>query len=118
MRLARGISVALALTAMVAGCSKQPAEREPDTNIVDEAPPPPPPPVETPRAAEPAPPKLPDPAANIAEILPPDEAPSADEQMLEDADATGLTSRSTRASADTAQSDPVGDLIANDGAGN
>ena len=122
MRFARMAMVAMLGTALLAGCSKQKEtpEQTPEANYVEEpavqpeeAPPP---------VAEPAPPKTPDPAANIADILPPDEPVAPDAQMLEDADATGLTARmaapdSTREGKGKASSDPVGDLISNDGAG-
>ncbi len=116
MRWTRGMTAGLLAAALLAGCSKQqPAAPEPEANIVEEAPRPAPPP---PREAEPAPPKMPDPAGNIADMLPPDEPPSPDEQMLEDADATGLTARTAPPDVVTdPPADPVGDLISNDGVG-
>lgn len=85
----------LAITAL-AGCSRsEPDEAPPTENAVtDETPPP----VEETRAPEPAPAPAepaPAPSANAA-TPPPAPAVAPDEQMLDDADATGMTARSSR----------------------
>lgn len=120
MRFGRGVVVAVLAAGLLAGCSKQNAQDdEQPANMMEERAEPAeeaPPPVE-----EPAPAKTPDPAPTVTEALPPDEPASPSEQMLEDADATGLTARSApREGREDKEpsSDPVGDLIGNDGAVN
>lgn len=87
----------LAAGLAVAGCSRSPEpEAAPTENMdvteiaPDEAAPAPTP--------EPAAPPAPEPAANMAaaDPLPPAQEPSADEQMADDAFATGMTARASR----------------------
>lgn len=94
VRGARPLAGALALLAAVAvtGCSgRQPPEDE-QANSVEAEPAPepvrqtlPPPPVPTPVVEEPAPKETVE--------LPPEESIAPDEQILDDADATGMTAR-------------------------
>lgn len=50
----------------------------------------------------------PEPATNVAEALPSETPPTVDEQMLEDAAATGMTARTTPDVVTAPPSDPVG----------
>lgn len=80
------------LLAALAGCSKSSdtpePEAAPEPRVETPLPPPAPVAAEAPARAEP------EPAQNSVDALPPEEAPSPDAQMLEDADAAGLTARS------------------------
>lgn len=87
--MARAALMGLALAA--AGCKREPPPPE-DNVTADEpaAPAPAPAPVETPAAPAPE-------AATNLVLTPPDSnEPSADQQTREDAEATGMTSRSAR----------------------
>ncbi len=84
------------LAVMLAACSREPApEAEPTDNAAvteiapDEAAPPPAPATPPPAAEAPA-------NSAQADPLPPPEEPSADEQMTDDAFATGMTARTAR----------------------
>ncbi len=85
------ILLTLATAALaLAGCSRSEPEPEPtNTTIVQELP-------EEANMAEPLPEPTPTPEQNLAEALPPEETPAPDAQMLDDASATGMTSRSAR----------------------
>lgn len=113
--LSRGVAALALVAALVTGCSKAGPEREPDiidnaAEAVPERAPPPPPVVEK------APPPVVEPIANTADALPPEEDPSRDAQMLEDAAATGLTERVSRSvDPERAAPDPIGDLVENGG---
>ena len=80
---------AAALAFAVAGCSRSEPEAEPTNAVVIE---------ELPEAnmAEPLPEATPTPEQNMAAALPAEEAPAPDAQMLDDASATGMTSRVNR----------------------
>lgn len=102
-RSIRGLAVALAL--VVAGCSSQEPEPAPQTDMEE--------PADTPELtpAAPAPDPAPAPAAEAPAnvIAPPPEEPIApDAQMLDDADATGMTARLSRdEAADTGDAAPA-----------
>lgn len=75
----------------LAGCSRSEPEPEPtNATVVQDLP-------EETNMAEPALPEpTPTPEQNLAEALPAEAAPEPDAQMLDDASATGMTSRSAR----------------------
>jgi hypothetical protein len=79
---------------ILGGCSRsEPDEAPPIENVSEEAPPEP----EETRAPEPEPAPAPAPVATSNAVAPPPAAEIApDEQMLDDADATGMTARATR----------------------
>ena len=115
MRVLRGLIAVGLAGAVVAGCSKAGPEREPDMidNAAEAAPEPAPPP--PPQVEEKAPAPFVEPVANTADALPPEEEPSREAQMLEDADATGLTARVSRSRDAEKSDDPIGDLVENGG---
>ena len=102
----RPIAAAVLATVLLAGCSREPPPPPPadetpvqeSEDVAEPAPKAPPPVV----VAPPAPPPAPE--ANFEE--PAEEPIDPSDQTLEDADATGLTTRATRS--DDAQSDPAG----------
>jgi hypothetical protein len=112
--LLRGLGGCALALALLAGCSEKPQPRETDDfaaeNVV-EAPPlaPPPPVVQAPVE------KPPEPAENTADALPPEEPMAPDEQMLEDADAAGLTART--ATPPDVVSEPSADPVAEPASG-
>jgi hypothetical protein len=116
MRISRGVLVLGLAALLVAGCSKAGPEREPD--VIDnaaEATPEQPAELRV-QEEEKAPPPVADPVANTADALPPEEDPSREAQMLEDADATGMTARAARSGESEGSSpDPIGDLVENGG---
>ncbi|MBY9061586.1 hypothetical protein K7957_01395 [Sphingomonas yunnanensis] len=75
----------------IAGCSREP-EPAPEPTPSEEAVPTPEP---TP-APEPSPVASPSDLTNNTAALPPEEKPAPDEQMLDDASATGMTARARR----------------------
>jgi outer membrane biosynthesis protein TonB len=75
----------------LAGCSREPAPAPEPTPSVEEAPTPEPTPT-----AEPTPIATPSELTNVTAALPPEEKPAPDEQMLDDASATGMTARARR----------------------
>ncbi|MGK6323935.1 hypothetical protein ACMGDM_12750 [Sphingomonas sp. DT-51] len=77
----------------LAGCSRDPEPAPEPSATVEEAPAPEPTPTPTP---EPTPLASPSPLGNETAVLPPEEEPAPDEQMLDDASATGMTARATR----------------------
>lgn len=91
--LARTMMIAILLAAGTAACSRSEPEQDGVENAavenfdaIDEALP----------AVEPSPLPSIESSANMAEALPPAEEPRPDEQMLDDASATGMTSRASR----------------------
>lgn len=78
------LAALLATALLAAGCKKAP-EPPPENVVVEQPAPPAPVPEATPEPE-------PKPVVNEAALIPSDE-PSADEQMREDAEATGMTSR-------------------------
>jgi outer membrane biosynthesis protein TonB len=102
MRILRGASLLLVATAFVAGCSDQkPQPKEENRIDITE----PAPPIETPPEPVRPEPKPPEPVVNTVAAAEPEEVITPDEQMLEDADASGMTAR-------TAPSDVVADAPA------
>lgn len=85
---------ALSLAAALAGCSRSEPEPEATDAAVER---PAPPPASPPPAARPSPTVEPSADANaaVADLPPPAEV-GADEQMLDDASATGMTARARR----------------------
>ncbi|UVO50310.1 hypothetical protein M0208_07165 [Sphingomonas sp. SUN019] len=80
-------AVALTLSACSGGKTDNPPA---DTNVEELAPTPPP------VVAEPTPEPSPSPTPSPTETLPPEAAAAPDEQMLDDASATGMTARANR----------------------
>lgn len=80
-------TAALALTACSGGGDENPPA---DTNVEELAPTP------APVEAEPTPEPSPSPTPSPTETLPPEAAAEPDEQMLDDASATGMTARANR----------------------
>ncbi len=107
----------LLLAAGVGGCSdREPEDTQIENSAFDEdSPPPTPLPEETYESAPPVTENLS--AAAPVEVLPPPPPVEPDQQVLDDASATGMTSRSTRDqgnTAPTADDDaPVDDLMSN-----
>lgn len=107
----------LLLAAGVAGCSdRTPEDTQIENSAFDEdAPPPTPLPAENYEAAPPVTENLS--AAAPVETLPPPPPVEPDQQVLDDASATGMTSRSTRDAGSGAQSRdddaPVDDAMSN-----
>ncbi|MBW6526155.1 hypothetical protein KZ813_04835 [Sphingomonas sp. RHCKR7] len=75
----------------IAGCSREPAPAPEPTPSASEAPLPEPTPT-----PEPSPVVSPTELTNATAALPPEEKPAPDEQMLDDASATGMTARASR----------------------
>ena len=90
MKTAILLSLAAAAVAL-AGCSRSEPAPEPTENVVtvQELP-------EQENMAEPLPEATPTPEQNLAEALPAEAPPEPDAQMLDDASATGMTSRAQR----------------------
>ena len=89
----------------LAGCSRSEPEESVETNASAEE--------LVPDAAPPSPVELPSPTseptadANSSAALPPAEETAPDEQMLEDASATGMTARASRDGADAEETAPA-----------
>ncbi len=98
----RSILIALAATGSLLGACQKHSEPPPETQNV-ETPEPVAPPVATPPKPSETP--TPKPAKPRAKAAP---KPSADEQMLDDADATGMTSHSAPDTDPSGSSDPSG----------
>lgn len=106
MRILRGASLLLLATAFVAGCSDQKPQPK-EENLIDITEPAPP--IETPPKPVRPEPKPAEPVVNTVAADEPEEAISPDAQMLEDAEASGMTARTARSDvvAD-APADPLG----------
>ena len=75
----------------VAACSREPAPAPEPTPSAESSPTPEPTPT-----PEPSPVASPSDLTNVTAALPPEETPAPDEQMLDDASATGMTARARR----------------------
>lgn len=103
-RTTLAIAAAL-LTIGLGGCSRSSEEPVPvEENLVEPIEMPEPAPVDTP---EPLPTPSATPETNLAAEAPPPIAPGPDEQMLDDASATGMTARASRDEAPAADAAPV-----------
>lgn len=103
----------LLLATGVAGCSDKAPEDAPIENSAfnEEAPPPTPLPEANFEAAPPVTENLS--AAAPAEVLPPPPPVEPDQQVLDDASATGMTSRSTRGQSSSDDDAPADDTMVN-----
>lgn len=92
MMMKRLILPLLASAALaIAGCSREPAPAPEPTPSEEALPTPEPTPT-----PEPSPVASPSELTNATAALPPEEKPAPDEQMLDDASATGMTARASR----------------------
>lgn len=94
MRLRTPLMILLAGTALIAGCHKTP-EAPPENQTSEPAAPP------TPAPVAPKPEPVVTPPKPVAPKPKPAPEPTADQQMIDDADAVGMTSRTSSSSNET-----------------
>jgi hypothetical protein len=106
MTARKTLTIAAALLTLGLGaCSRSNDEARPvEENDMQAIELPEPVPSETP---EPTPTPSPTPATNLADAAPPPVAPAPDEQMLDDASATGMTARVARGEASATDTAPA-----------
>jgi hypothetical protein len=98
---------AMLLTASLGACSRSPDETPPQENSAETTVPAEPVAVEMPDAPDPRPSASATPAANVTAEAPPAVPPAPDEQMMDDASATGMTARTSRDEAPSNEAVPV-----------
>ena len=105
--MTKRLTLFLLLTGSLAGCSRADPEAPPETNVAIER-------RVLPAPVSPSPAARPSPAAepsvdvNAADVEPPrSEEVGADEQMLDDASATGMTARVERTREEATESSPA-----------